>query len=370
MDIIQRILDTAVDMQQIPAPTGNEAARAEFVRCKFQDEGLSDIKIDKIHNVYARLPGDPLKRPLVVSAHLDTVFPVDTDLSISRTSERINGPGIGDNSLGVAGLIGLLWLLRQQKIQLPGDLWLVATVGEEGTGDLIGMRRVVDRFGEQPICYVVIEGMAYGRIYHCALASQRYRITASGLGGHSWVDHGRESAIHELGKLITRLVATKLPQQPRTTLNVGRIGGGTSVNTIASQAWLELDLRCECEKQLQKLAQGIEDLVRQQKPKTVRFNLQMIGKRPSGGISEQHPLVQLALRSLQQRGNQAELNIGSTDANIPLSRGFPAICIGLTKGGAAHTLDEYIFTNRLPDGMDHLLEVVRGAYQIDIDKKG
>ena len=365
MSVIKQILDMAINIQQVPAPTNGEGERAVFVKQKFLHEGLSDVECDELHNVYGRLPSTKGDRPLVVSAHLDTVFPADADLSIKRNARRIIGAGIGDNSLGIAGLFGLIWCLREKKIQLPGDLWLVADVGEEGLGDLKGMRRIVDRFADKPVCYIVIEGMAYGHIYHRALASRRYRITANGMGGHSWVDHGRESAIHELAKLVTQLTAIELPKKPRTTLNVGVINGGISVNTIASKAWLDLDLRSESEQQLRILEKDVEVLVKNSQLKEIHFDMEKIGSRPSGGIPEQHPLVQLALRSLEKRGGIAELHIGSTDANVPLSRGFPAICIGLTTGGAAHTMKEYICTDRLSDGMAQLLDVVRGAYQIE-----
>ncbi len=219
--------------------------------------------MDEVGNVYARLPGSGSSRPLVVSAHLDTVFPLSTDLHVTRRSSNpgaaptnveglalstVEGPGIGDNSLGVAGLFGLLWELNSSSAQiagstLPGDIWLVANVGEEGLGNLCGMRAVVDRFGDRPLAYLIVEGMALGQIYHRGLGVQRYRITVDTPGGHSWVDYGRPSAIHVLGEIIYRLSNLSLPRVPRTTLNIGTISGGTSINTIAAHAQLELDLR-------------------------------------------------------------------------------------------------------------------------------
>ena len=198
---------------------------------------------------------------IIVTAHSDTVFPLDTDLTISYQPGTIHGPGIGDNSLGVAGLFGLLWQLRQSETTLPGDLWLVANVCEEGLGDLKGMRAVVDRFGDEPRAYIVVEGMALGQVYHRGLGVQRYRITAKGQGGHSWVDYGTPSAIHELATLVTRIAALKLPEKPRTTLNVGIISGGTSVNTVAAEASLQLDLRSEGREALASLIQQVETLV-------------------------------------------------------------------------------------------------------------
>ena len=201
--LTRHLLDLTVRIQQIAAPTFAEAHRAQFVRGLFEAEGLQDIAMDEIDNVYARLPGEGKAKPLIVSAHTDTVFPIETGLTIKKRKGRISGPGIGDNSLGVGALFGLLWLLRERKVSLPGDLWLVANVCEEGLGDLRGMRAVVDRFGAEVQAYLVIEGLSLGYIQHRALGVQRYRITASTAGGHSWSDYGQPSAVHELAALVT-----------------------------------------------------------------------------------------------------------------------------------------------------------------------
>lgn len=363
IDISERVLDLAIQIQQIPAPTFNETQRAQYVQQLFLRENLSDVKIDEMSNVFARIPGSGDAPPVVVSAHSDTVFPQETDLSIQRETHRLHGPGIGDNSLGVAGLFGLIWMLRQENIELPGDLWLAANVGEEGLGDLCGMRAVVDHFGEAPLAYISLEGMALGHIYHQGLGVQRYRITINTPGGHSWADYGTPSAIHELGKLIKELSQLDLPTQPRTSLNVGVIEGGMSVNTIAAQASLELDLRSEEPEALQTLIQQVETLVEQANQPEVQVIAEIIGQRPAGQILKQHPLVQMATQALQSQKLQAQYLIGSTDANIPLSRNLPAITIGLTIGDGAHTMDEYILTEPLAKGLAQLLEIVQGAYQ-------
>jgi tripeptide aminopeptidase len=287
--LINQVLDLALAIQQIPAPTFQEEERAAFVREWFLAEELSDVTIDEAGNVYARLPGSGTARPLVVSAHLDTVFPITTSLQATRESERIAGPGIGDNSLGVAGLFGLAWALKQETVlPLPGDVWLAANVGEEGLGDLRGMKAVVARFGDQPAAYIVLEGMSLGRVYHRGLGVQRYRITARTRGGHSWVDYGQPSAIHELSTLVTQLTALPLPEQPRTTLNVGIIQGGTSVNTIAAEAHLELDLRSEEVEALAALIGQVEGLVATSNRAEVEIDAQIIGQRPAGEINPDH----------------------------------------------------------------------------------
>ena len=361
--ILNDVLDLAVEIQQIPAPTFEEERRAAFLRERFMAENLQDVEMDEIGNVYARLPGRKSLPPVVVSAHTDTVFRETTKLKVERTAERISAAGIGDNSLGVAGLFGLLWLLRDQGILLPGDLWLVANVGEEGLGDLRGMRAVVDRFGNRPLAYIVLEGMALGQIYHRGLGVRRYLVQVQTPGGHSWVNYGSPSAVHELVRLANRLLGLSLPSEPRSSLNVGVIAGGLSVNTIASQARLELDLRSEDYSALLGIVGKVESLVRKANRPGVSANLEVIGDRPVGKIPADHPLVSLAYRSLLEQGVEPCLNIGSTDANIPLSMGLPAICLGLTMGNGAHTDREYIQTRPLSRGLRQVAAVVEGIYR-------
>jgi acetylornithine deacetylase/succinyl-diaminopimelate desuccinylase-like protein len=361
--LLNKVLDLAVEIQQIPAPTFKEGSRAAFLRERFLAEGLQDVALDEIGNVYARLPGLESSPPVIVSAHTDTVFPESTSLKVVRTAERITAAGIGDNSLGVAGLLGLLWNLREQNISLPGDLWLVGNVGEEGLGDLRGMRAVVDRFGNQPLAYIVLEGMALGQIYHRGLGVRRYLIQVQTPGGHSWVNYGAPSAVHELARLATRLLDLSLPSEPRSSLNIGLIAGGLSVNTIAAQAQLELDLRSEDYYTLLGIVQKVEILVRKANRPSVNVSLKIIGDRPVGKIPADHPLVNLAYRILLEQGIEPCLNIGSTDANIPLSMGLPAICLGLTMGNSAHTNREYIQTRPLSKGLRQIVAVVKGAYR-------
>lgn len=362
--LVDRVLELAVEIQQIPAPTFGEHARGEFVRGGFLEAGLRDVAADEQGNVFGCLPGQNNASPLVVSAHLDTVFPAGTDLSFRREAGKIYGPGLGDNALGVAGLFGLLWTLRQQGQLLPGDLWLVANVEEEGLGDSRGMCRVVDRFGEGVVAYLVLEGMALGQIYHRGLGVQRYRIAVDTPGGHSWVDYGRPSAIHELAELINQISKMGIPAKPRSSMNVGLISGGTSINTIAASASMELDLRSESVTILGSLCRQVESLTLSRNRQDVNYSYEIIGQRPVGRIPVTHPLVRLAQRCLTDLGIQPKLQIGSTDANIPLSRGLPALCLGLTTGGGAHSAAEYILTEPLRKGLSQLVAFVKGAYLI------
>jgi acetylornithine deacetylase/succinyl-diaminopimelate desuccinylase-like protein len=358
--MINQVLELAIEIQQIPAPTFEEQKRAEFIRDRFIQGNLKDVQIDEIGNVFGRLPGSDPVLPIIVSAHLDTVFPTGTDLSSKRLEEKITGPGIGDNAIGLAGLFGLLWDLDRQQINLKSDLWLVANVGEEGLGDLRGMREVVNWFEDRIKAYVILEGMSLGQVYHRGLGVRRYRVTVNTSGGHSWVDYGKPSAIHELTHIATRLLAIRIPKEPRTSMNVGVISGGISVNTIASEAHLDLDLRSEDIIALKDLVRSVNSILESSQRPGVRVSEELVGHRPVGEISQTHPIIELVVGSLEKVGIQPRMNIGSTDANIPLSLGYPAICLGLTTGNGAHTVHEYINTPPLQLGLKQLRLVVEG----------
>ena len=358
IDFVNRFLELAIQIQQIAAPTFEEKRRAEFVRDLFVQEKLKDVSMDSVNNVYARLAGKRNSKPLIVSAHMDTVFPSETSLHMTREEDRIYGPGIGDNSLGVAALFGLAWMLRERKVELTNDIWLVANVCEEGLGDLRGMKAVVDRFGENVKAYLVIEGMSLGHIYHRAIGVRRYRVTAKTAGGHSWSDYGQPSAVHEAAKLVTQIASLSVPVIPRTTLNVGKISGGTGINVLASEATFELDLRSESMDTLSGLVHQVEGMIRSANKEGVKIEYELIGQRPAGEIASDHPLIQLAGECLREQGLKAELTSGSTDANIPLSRGYPSVVLGVTTGSGAHTVHEYIEVGPVEKGMEQLVRFV------------
>jgi acetylornithine deacetylase/succinyl-diaminopimelate desuccinylase-like protein len=362
---LARLVDLCVAVQQIPAPTGAEQARAAWVEARLRDLGLQAVHQDALYNVYGRLPGRSQAPALLVTAHTDTVFAPDTDLSVRRDAEsgRLFGPGIGDNSTGVAALLALAEVLAALP-PLPASIWFAANSGEEGLGDLRGMRAVLDALQPQIGACIVLEGMGLGRIVHRALGSRRYRISVAAPGGHSWSDFGSASALHVLVQLATDLTRLRPAEAPRTTFNIGRLEGGTSVNTIAQQAWLELDLRSEEPAALHTVvAQVLEIVARYQTPKWERkgvtVTVRTIGDRPAGEIPADHPLVLAAQAALAASGYQGkvDLRISSTDANLPLSRGIPAVCVGVTDGGNAHRLQEWIQTAPLLQGMAHLLRL-------------
>ena len=363
---IDRIIELAIQIQQIAAPTFHEQERAEFVRNLFEEEGLEDVSIDETGNVYGLLKGNSQTlnvKPLVISAHLDTVFPLEMDLSVKRENDKVYGIGIGDNSLGVAALPGIIWMLRERKTDLGGDIWFVANTCEEGLGDLRGMKAVVERFDADIHAYLVLEGMALGHVYHKAVGVKRYRITAKTKGGHSWSDYGLPSAVLELSKLIVQFSSLKLPAHPRTTMNVGKINGGTSINVIPAEATLELDLRSEGQDELVELIEGVEMLIEAANKPEIRIEAEVIGARPAGEMSAGHPFIKLAQQCINEQGMDAVLTSGSTDANIPLSKGYPALVLGVTRGGGAHTKHEFIETGPVEKGMAQLVMFVEKAWK-------
>ena len=360
-----QLIEMCIAIQQIAAPTMAEGDRAAFVETQFRRLDLADIVQDEVSNVYARVPGRRSQPALLVSAHTDTVFPAETNLAIHRDDpqHRLYGPGLGDNSTGVAALLTLAETLR--NLPPPAvDIWFVANSGEEGLGDLRGMRAAVDRLQSHLGACIVIEGMGLGRIVHQALGSRRYRISVSAPGGHSWSAFGSPSAVHTLVQIAERLTRLDAPISPRTSFNIGRISGGTSINTIAESAALELDLRSEQSSTLEAIIEQALTIVRRfQTPawreRGVIVGVETIGDRPSGDIPLGHPLVRATERAMLSAGVAVEPGerISSTDANIPLSRGIPAVCVGVTRGGNAHRLDEWISTREFGKGMQHLLQL-------------
>jgi len=365
----QHLLELSLQIQQRPAPTGDEAERAQWIGAYLRSAGFESVAIDDLGNVFVCVRGVRPQPALVVTAHTDTVFPAGADLSIRHDDglQRIYGPGLGDNSVGVAAL---LWLAEQLRTLPPPpvDIWLVANTGEEGNGNLRGMRAAMDRLHAVAGACIVLEGMGLSRIVHRALGSRRFRIAVKAPGGHSWSDFGAASAVHVLVQLAADLSRLQPPAVPRTTFNIGVIAGGTSVNTIAQHASLELDLRSEDAATLTGLVAQVHHIVARYQTSRwqqagVHVMVEVIGDRPGGAVADDHPLVQAAFRSLTSLGipPQGNMRISSTDANIPLSRGVPAVCIGITDGANAHRFDEWITPELLPKGMQHLMALTTWA---------
>jgi len=353
------LIEMAVEIQQIPAPTFAEEKRATFLKERFVHYGLQDVTTDDRFNVYGRWPGQRQSGPaLMVSAHTDTVFPQETHLTVRSEKGRIYGPGLGDNSMGVAALLALLDTLQTYQITPEVDIWFVANSREEGLGDLGGMRAAWQKLGNRLGAAIVLEGMALGRIYRAGIAVRRLRITCTAPGGHSWLHFGQPTAIHGLIELGAQIIALTVPSQPRTTYNIGLIEGGHSVNSLATSASLYLDLRSEETAALATLEQQVLSAIDRVQRPDLSFAAEIVGDRPAGSISIYHPLVQLATATLQAIDIQPVYETGSTDANILLANGLPTVTVGITHGGNAHRLDEYIETEPTADGFWHVLLLI------------
>ena len=345
-----QVLEDQIRLCEIPAPPFKEARRAEAFRQALQSLGLKNVRIDRAGNVIAERPGAGLKPHLVMSAHLDTVFDEDVDVRTSRSGSVLKGPGISDDCRGLAVLLGIVRALEDGHFHSQGPITFVGTVGEEGLGDLRGVKELfngdlkgrIDRF-------VSIDGAGLG-ITSVGVGVLRYRVTFKGPGGHSYGDFGIANPIHALGRAIARLSDQEVQSQPKTTFNVGRIGGGTSVNSIASEAWMEVDLRSSdraalaaLDSALQKAVDGAlnEENGRWGNRGRLTMTKTMVGNRPAGRVAPGSPIVQAATSVTRALGLAVSLDEGSTDANLPMSLGIAAITIdggGTSKG--THSRDE------------------------------
>ena len=345
-----RIILMAKEVQAIPSPTFSEQPRAEFLATHFSALALQDIEIDEPGNVYARIKGGSAL-PLVISAHLDSVLTPDTKEPILERERQLMGPGIGDNAIGVAALIEIAQTLLARKTPPPGDIWLVGNVGEEGLGNLKGMRQIVKRFTNQIQAYLVLEGIGFGMIQTAALGIYRYKFEVETRGGHSWSNFGDPSAIHELIAISAKILALKLPGNPRTSINIGSISGGGSINAIASHAEMQIEIRSEDETILDSLSRTLHKIASQSNHAGVTCTISEIGLRPSGRISENAPVIAAAQAALRSTGVIPVFATSSSDASLPISLGYPATCLAITTGRGVHTLQETIDIAPIPKGM-------------------
>lgn len=335
----------------IAAPTGHEGARGRWLADRFHELRLAPTT-DAVGNVTAVTPAaDVHAQRVVVAAHLDTVFAADTVLDVRDDGERLSGPGISDNARGLAGLLAIARALHAAGWPTRQPLALVGTVGEEGAGDLRGVKHYIARSAERTAAFIALDGAGAARIINAGVGSRRLRVTFRGAGGHSWSDWGAPNTIHAAGRAIAALSALKLPTAPRTTLSVGRIGGGTSINAIPGEAWFELDLRSEALSPLQELESAVRQEIERARQAEARarpldVTIDVFGDRPAGRTADTHPLVQSAVAATRAIGLTAELASSSTDANVPMAAGIPAIAIGAGgDAGGTHTLREW-YDNR------------------------
>jgi acetylornithine deacetylase/succinyl-diaminopimelate desuccinylase-like protein len=339
-----------VRLCEIPAPPFREAARAKALAEAFRAVGLQEVRIDKAGNVLGHRGGRAARPHVVISAHLDTVFPEGTTVRVSRKGAVLTGPGIGDNCRGLAVLLGIVRALDSAGVGTDGSLTFVGTVGEEGLGDLRGVKALfADTLAGRVDGFISIDGNAHA-IANVAVGSSRYRVTFTGPGGHSYLDFGSANPVHALGRAIALLADIPVPATPRATFGVGRVGGGTSVNAIAAEAWMEVDLRSSDAAALDTLDRQFQQKTRQAlADENARWNqkgrlsmrVQKVGERPAGAMALDTPMMQAAVAITRALALPVALVEGSTDANVPMHLGIPAIAVG--SGGrivGAHTPGE------------------------------
>ncbi len=360
-----QIVRAQVELAQIPAPTGDEAQRGMAVAARFVEAGLEDVCADGVGNILGVRRGtDPTLAPVVLCAHLDTVFPHGTPLEVRREGSRLVGPGIGDNGRGLAVMVALAGAIDGSTVRTRRPLLFAATVGEEGAGDLRGARALFAGAGARAHAAIALDGAGDQRIVHDALGARRIRVTFRGPGGHSWAAFGVSNPVHAAAATAARLSDLSLPVTPRTTLSVTRIGGGLSVNAIPEEAWLEVDLRSTSEAVLARYAREIstvarscaerEDARRAHATPTLGLTIEVIGDRPCGTVPTDHPLVTAAFSATRLVGRTPSSATASTDANVPIGLGIPAVAIGAGgRGGAAHTVGEWF------DNVDGTVGVAR-----------
>jgi tripeptide aminopeptidase len=343
-------IDDQIRLCEIPAPPFKEATRAKAYAGAFRAAGLSNVRIDREGNVLGERRGRAARPHLVFSAHLDTVFPEETNVKVTRDGRVLKGPGIGDDCRGLAVLLAVIRALNAAKVTTPGTITFVGTVGEEGLGDLRGVKALFNETLKGQIDrFVSVDGTGLG-ITHIAVGSNRYRVTFKGPGGHSYGAFGVANPVHALGRAIAGIADLKVPADPKTTFNVGRVGGGTSVNAIAFEAWMEVDMRSIDPSSLQALDSSFHAAVDQAvAAENARWNdkgrvtveKRLVGDRPAGQTSVTSPIVQAALSVSRALGLKSSLDEGSTDSNIAMSLGIPAITIdGGGRGTGAHALEE------------------------------
>jgi acetylornithine deacetylase/succinyl-diaminopimelate desuccinylase-like protein len=358
------VTDQQVRLTEIPAPEFNEARRGEFLKTLFEATGLQ-VRIDKTGNVIAERPGTDTKSVILLVAHLDTVFPASTDVRVKRDANRLNAPGIADNGAGLAALAGLARALSESRIRTKKTIVLAGDVGEEGEGNLRGIRALVESYGSRLAAVIAIDGASIEHITTQGIASQRVEITITGAGGHSWSDFGAPNPITALARAIVKFSSVNVPDNPRSSFNFGVIEGGTSVNSIPASASVKVDLRSEQEAQVKIMEAALRDAVDagiKEEMSAARVNndplkvsVRSLGSRPAGKLPDDSPLLD-TFRSVDAfLGNRSRLERSSTDANIPLSLGIPAVSVGGGgKGGGSHTLTEWYDATGRETGLKRL----------------
>jgi len=345
------LIEQQISICQIEAPPFKERRRAEDFAARFRALGYANARLDSIGNVIVERPGDPGEPVLVLSAHLDTVFPEGTDVTVRQSGDTLRGPGIGDDCRGLAVLLAIGRSLNETSVRTRGTIIFVGTVGEEGAGNLRGVRHLLDVSLKDRVDHFVSIDDAGFTLVTAAVGSNRYRVTYRGPGGHSYTDFGMPNPNHALGRAIALLSEVRVPEHPKTTYSVGIVAGGTTVNAISATASMDVDLRSESPTSLATLDSTFRRAVasalaaeRARWPTSstaLDVKIDTIGIRPAGTQSDASELVRAAISTARELGITVKPEASSTDANYPISRGIPAITIGY--GGIArgtHSLAE------------------------------
>ena len=366
------INDEQVRLTEIPAPSFQEGPRAAVIKSLLAAAGLN-VQVDKTGNVIGELRGVNEKEVVMVSAHLDTVFPPGTDVKVRRDANRMSAPGISDNGTGLAALVAIARSLHEAHIKPERTILFAANVGEEGEGNLRGMRALVDSYRSRLKAVIALDGSGTEHVTTKALASRRLEVLITGPGGHSWSDFGMPNPINALVRGSVRFINTKVPTTPRTTFNLGQVEGGTSVNSIPYEARLKVDIRSESEDELVRLESALRECIsagvrdemesaRDRSKGKLDWKVDLLGNRPGGELAADSPLLS-ALRAADEfTGNQSRIERSSTDANIPLSVGIDAISIGAGgNGGGAHSLQEWYEPTGREIGLQRALLTLLGV---------
>jgi tripeptide aminopeptidase len=346
--------ELAMRICEVPSPTGHEQDRARFIAALLEERGYAP-EIDEVSNVYARR-GDRGGHVLLVDAHIDTVFPPGTEINARREDGWLYGPGIGDNSLSVAAMITAIDILDELEIETPVDIVFAGVVGEEGLGNLRGAHAAARRLQPDLGAVLVIDGRQ-GGITHVAVGSNRWKLTVRGPGGHSFGAFGTPSAIHGLGRIIGAISELVVPEEPKTTYNVGVIDGGTSVNTIAPEATAIIDMRSTDADALAELSDRVQAIIESRVGDGLETTVEVVGERPAGSIPKDDRFVQLAAETIRWLGQEPEFRAASTNLNVPLSLGIPGVCVGISRGERTHTVHEHIPIEPIPDGVAQVVRL-------------
>jgi acetylornithine deacetylase/succinyl-diaminopimelate desuccinylase-like protein len=376
---IDWINDQQARLTEIPAPPFQEAARAVAVKALLASAGLN-VQTDATGNVIGELRGANEKEVVVLSAHLDTVFPAGTDVKVRREGSRMLAPGISDNGTGLAALVGIARAIQEAQLKPQRTILFVADVGEEGEGNLRGMRALVDAYRGRLKAVVVLDGAGTDHVTTIALASRRLEVLITGPGGHSWSDFGMPNPINALVRGSVRFINTKVPASPRTTFNLGQIEGGTSINSIPYEARLKVDVRSENESELARLesalrecmSAGVRDEMESSRDRSrgkLEWKVELLGSRPGGELAADSPLLASLRAADVMVENESRIERSSTDANIPLSLGIDAISIGAGgNGGGAHSLQEWYDPTGREMGLKRALLTLLGIAEVAPEK--